>query len=96
MVRKALEVGYRHIDTAAMYENESEVGSGIVDSGVGRKEVFLTTKINTIEVKNEGIVDAFNQSLSDLQTVYVDYKTLKRIPKRSALWFKEFLNARQQ
>ena len=55
-----------------MYENESEVGSGIVDSGVDRKEVFLTTKINTIEVNNEGIVDAFHKSLSDLKTDYVD------------------------
>jgi len=72
VVREALELGYRHIDTAAMYENESEVGSGIVDSGVDRKEVFLTTKINTIEVNNEGIVDAFHKSLSDLQTDYVD------------------------
>ena len=72
VVREALEVGYRHIDTAAMYENELEVGSGIVDSGVDRKEVFLTTKINTIEVNNEGIVDAFHKSLSDLKTDYVD------------------------
>ena len=72
VVREALEVGYRHIDTAAMYENESEVGSGIVDSGVDRKEVLLTTKINTIEVNNEGIVDAFHKSLSDLKTDYVD------------------------
>ena len=72
VVREALELGYRHIDTAAMYENESEVGSGIVDSGVDRKEVFLTTKINTIEVNNEGIVDAFHKSLSDLKTDYVD------------------------
>ena len=72
VVRKALEIGYRHIDTAAMYENESEVGSGIIDSGVDRKEVFLTTKIDTTAVKNEGIVDAFNQSLSDLKTDYVD------------------------
>jgi len=72
VVREALEAGYRHIDTAAMYENELEVGSGIVDSGVDRKEVFLTTKINTIEVNNEGIVDAFHQSLSDLKTDYVD------------------------
>jgi diketogulonate reductase-like aldo/keto reductase len=55
-----------------MYENESEVGSGIVDSGVDRKEIFLTTKINTIEVNNEGIVDAFHKSLSDLKTDYVD------------------------
>ena len=72
VVREALELGYRHIDTAAMYENESEVGSGIVDSGVDRNEVFLTTKIDTTKVKNEGIVEAFNQSLSDLKTDYVD------------------------
>ena len=72
VVRKSLELGYRHIDAAAMYENESEVGSGIVDSGVDRKEIFLTTKINTIEVNNEGIVDAFHKSLSDLKTDYVD------------------------
>ena len=72
VVREALELGYRHIDTAAMYENESEVGSGIADSSVDRKEIFLTTKINTIEVNNEGIVDAFHKSLSDLKTDYVD------------------------
>ena len=72
VVSEALDLGYRHIDTAAMYENESEVGSGIVDSGVDRKEIFLTTKINTIEVNNEGIVDAFHKSLSDLKTDYVD------------------------
>ena len=72
VVREALELGYRHIDAAAMYENESEVGSGIADSSVDRKEIFLTTKINTIEVNNEGIVDAFHKSLSDLQTDYVD------------------------
>ena len=72
VVRKALEIGYRHIDTAAMYENESEVGQGIIDSGIDRKEVFLTTKINTIEVNNEGIHDAFHKSLVDLKTDYVD------------------------
>ena len=81
-VREALELGYRHIDTAAMYENESEVGSGILDSGVDRSDVFLTTKINTIGwtasqdrktvIRNENIVDEFNQSLSDLKTEYVD------------------------
>ena len=72
VVQKSLEIGYRHIDAAAMYENESEVGSGIADSSVDRKEIFLTTKINTIEVNNEGIVDAFHKSLSDLKTDYVD------------------------
>jgi len=82
VVREALEVGYRHIDTASMYENESEVGSGLVDSSVDRSDIFLTTKINTIGwtasqerktvIKNEHIVDEFNQSLSDLKTDYVD------------------------
>ena len=72
VVRKALELGYRHIDTAAMYENEVDVGKGIVDSNIDRKEIFLTTKINTTEVNNEGMVDAFHKSLSDLKTDYVD------------------------
>ena len=82
VVREALELGYRHIDTAAMYENELEVGVGLAESGVERNDVFLTSKINTIGwtasqerktvIKNEHIVDEFNQSLSDLKTDYVD------------------------
>ena len=82
VVREALELGYRHIDTAAMYENESEVGIGIDESGVDRNDVFVTTKINTIGwtasqdrktvIRNENIIDEFNQSLSDLKTDYVD------------------------
>ena len=82
VVREALELEYRHIDTAAMYENESEVGQGIIDSGIDREDLFLTTKINTIGwtasqnrktvIRNENIIDEFNQSLSDLKTDYVD------------------------
>src|ERR1700757_2468168 len=45
-VRSALEVGYRHIDTAEMYRNEKEVGQGIRDAGVDRGEVFVTSKLN--------------------------------------------------
>ena len=44
-VRHALEIGYRHVDTARMYENERDVGRGLADSGVAREEVFVTTKI---------------------------------------------------
>ena len=44
-VRHALKVGYRHLDTATMYRNESEVGAALKDSGVARDEVFLTTKL---------------------------------------------------
>ena len=82
IVSEALEIGYRHIDTAAMYENESEVGSGIIDSSVEREEIFLTTKINTTgwtpsggdrpSLKNKSIIQAFEKSLIDLKTDYVD------------------------
>lgn len=45
MVRSALEIGYRHIDTAQMYGNETEVGQALADAGVARDELFLTTKV---------------------------------------------------
>jgi diketogulonate reductase-like aldo/keto reductase len=44
-VRHALDAGYRHIDTATMYNNESEVGRALRDSGVPREDVFVTTKL---------------------------------------------------
>ena len=44
-VRRALDVGYRHIDTATMYANEEEVGRAVRDSGLPRDEVFITTKL---------------------------------------------------
>ena len=44
-VRHALQVGYRHIDTATMYRNEEQVGRAIADSGLDRAEVFVTTKL---------------------------------------------------
>ena len=82
IVREALEHGYRHIDGASMYENESEVGQGVIDSGVDREEIFITTKINTTSwspskgngpsLQNKDIVKHFEQSLKDLQTDYVD------------------------
>ena len=46
-VRLALEAGFRHVDTAQGYDNETEVGQGIADSGVPRNEIFVTTKVNT-------------------------------------------------
>ena len=82
VVSEALDLGYRHIDAAAMYENESEVGSGIIDSRVDREEVFLTTKINTTGwtasgghgplLQNKTIIKSFEKSLFDLKTDYVD------------------------
>tara|TARA_B100000470_G_C19733542_1_gene365711 strand:- start:157 stop:1017 length:861 start_codon:yes stop_codon:yes gene_type:complete len=82
IVQEALELGYRHIDGAPMYENETEVGKGVINSGVDREEIFITTKINTTSwtpskgngppLQNKNISKSFEKSLKDLQTDYVD------------------------
>jgi len=82
IVQEALEIGYRHIDGASMYENEIEVGKGIINSNVDREDIFVTTKINTTSwtpsggngppLKNKDIAKHFERSLKDLQTEYVD------------------------
>ncbi|MCL1899283.1 MAG: aldo/keto reductase [Promicromonosporaceae bacterium] len=72
LVRQALELGYRHIDTAAMYRNEREVGQGISDSGLSREEIFLTTKLNNAYHRHDDALAAFERSLQELGTDYVD------------------------
>jgi 2,5-diketo-D-gluconate reductase A len=73
-VHLAIEAGFRHIDTAQMYENEAEVGQGILDSRVSRQKIFLTTKINT-SVMREGskaVRQSIDESLAKLKTDYID------------------------
>ena len=72
VIQSALDVGYRHIDTAQMYENEKEVGNAISNSKIEREKLFITTKIYTLIVKNDGINDSFEKSLINLKTDYVD------------------------
>jgi 2,5-diketo-D-gluconate reductase B len=71
-VRDALELGYRHIDTARAYGNEDRVGQGLHDSGLNRDEVFLTTKLWYTELTATGVHDQIEQSLRDLKTEYID------------------------
>jgi diketogulonate reductase-like aldo/keto reductase len=71
-VKTALEVGYRHIDTAAIYGNEEGVGQGIIESGIPREEVFLTTKVWNTDQGYESTLKAFETSLKKLKTSYVD------------------------
>lgn len=71
-VRWALEAGYRHIDTARIYDNEKDVGEALGDSGIPRKEVFLTTKVWNDDQGYEATLKAFEASLGRLQTDYVD------------------------
>lgn len=71
-VKSALEIGYRHIDTASFYENESDVGRAIKDSGIPRDEVFVTTKVWNDEQGYEETKAAFQRSLERLEMDYVD------------------------
>ncbi|KAI6784252.1 uncharacterized protein J7T54_004798 [Emericellopsis cladophorae] len=71
-VEEALRLGYRHIDAAATYDNEEEVGAGIKASGVPRSEIFLTSKLWNTHHKAEDVEEAVDESLRDLQTDYLD------------------------
>jgi diketogulonate reductase-like aldo/keto reductase len=72
MVSEALRLGYRHVDTAAMYGNEAEVGEGIRASGVAREEVFLTTKVWLDDLGAKDFRRSLEQSLKKLKLAYVD------------------------
>lgn len=71
-VKAALDSGYRHIDTAAIYENESGVGEGMRQSSVARGDIFLTTKLWNTEQGYDSTLKAFDASLKRLGTDYVD------------------------
>src|SRR3712207_7497318 len=72
IVREALEVGYRFIDTAASYENEVGVGRGIADSGLPREQVFVSTKLRGREQGRESAGQALHASLDRLGLDHVD------------------------
>jgi len=71
-VRLALDIGYRHIDTAQMYKNEREIGQAINVSSVAREDIFLTTKIWHTNLDADEVLQSTEQSLRDLDTPYVD------------------------
>lgn len=71
-VRTALACGYRHIDTAAIYGNESSVGLGIKQSGVARHDIFVTSKLWNSERGYDSTLRAFDKSLADLGLDYLD------------------------
>lgn len=68
----ALEVGYRHLDTASMYNNEKEVGQAVRDSGLPREEVFVTTKLWNSDHGYQKTLDAFHYSLDKLKLDFID------------------------
>jgi len=87
-VMTALETGYRLIDTAAMYENEVEIGNAIRRSGMDRKELFVTTKVGDDDQGFDSTLRAFDESMGRLGIDYIDlylvHWPLKG--KREATW----------
>jgi len=71
-VKSALELGYRVIDTAQIYKNETEVGQAIAESGVPRSELFITTKIWVENYAADKLIPSLRESLTKLRTDHVD------------------------
>jgi 2,5-diketo-D-gluconate reductase B len=88
-VRDAIELGYRHIDTARAYGNETQVGQGLHDSGRNRDEIFLTTKVWYTDLRAIGVHDQVEQSLRALRTDYIDLLLIhwpnRRVPLAETL-----------
>ena len=72
VVEEAIDLGYRHIDTAQMYHNEAEVGQAILASGIDRKEYFITTKVWRENLAYDQLLASVDQSLERLGIGYVD------------------------
>ena len=82
-VTSALDVGYRHLDTAKIYGNETAVGKAIKESGVAREDIFLTTKCWNADQGYDAALAAFDASMDRLDTDYLDlYLVHWPMPKR--------------
>ena len=71
-VETAIACGYRHIDTAAFYQNEKTVGEAIKNSGVSREQLFITSKLWRTDRGYHNALCAFDKSLNDLRLDYLD------------------------
>lgn len=86
-VSQALKAGYRHIDTAAAYFNESDVGKAVKDSGIPREEIFITSKLWLQDYGYEAARKGLETSLEKLGLDYVDlYSHTAMWPARGKRW----------
>lgn len=72
VIKTALDLGYRHIDTAQAYENEEGVGRAIKDSGIKREDIFITSKIKAEHKTFDEAYDSINKSLRTMGLEYLD------------------------
>lgn len=92
-VKTALELGYRAIDTAQIYENEAAVGQAIEESGVARDELFITTKIWIENLSKDQLIASLKESLQKLRTDYVDLTLIHWPSPNDAVAVEEFMPA---
>lgn len=71
-IKKAISLGYRHIDTAAMYGNEESVGAAVKQSGIAREDIFITSKLQNTEHGYREALAAFDRTIRNLGTDYLD------------------------
>ncbi len=92
-VKTALELGYRAVDTAQIYDNEAAVGQAIAESGVSRDELFITTKIWIENLSKEKLIPSLKESLKKLRTEYVDLTLIHWPSPNDAVSVEEFMQA---
>lgn len=92
-VKTALELGYRAVDTAQIYDNEAAVGQAIAESNVPREEIFITTKIWTENLSKEKLLPSLKESLKKLRTDYVDLTLVHWPSPNNAVSVEEFMHA---
>ncbi|WP_323160785.1 2,5-didehydrogluconate reductase DkgB [Pseudomonas fluorescens] len=92
-VSTALELGYRVIDTAQIYENEAEVGQAIAASGIARDELFITSKIWIANFAKDRLIESLKESLQKLQTDYLDLTLIHWPSPEDQVPVEEFMGA---
>lgn len=92
-VKTALELGYRAVDTAQIYENEAAVGQAIAESGVPRNELYITTKIWIENLSKDKLIPSLKESLKKLRTDYVDLTLIHWPSPGDAVSVEEFMQA---
>ena len=89
----ALELGYRAIDTAQIYDNEAAVGQAIAESGVPRHELYITTKIWIENLSKDKLIPSLKESLQKLRTDYVDLTLIHWPSPNDEVSVEEFMQA---
>lgn len=92
-VKTALELGYRTIDTAQIYDNEAAVGQAVAESGIERDELFITTKIWIENLSKDKLIPSLKGSLQKLRTDYVDMTLVHWPSPNDAIAVEEFMSA---